>query len=94
MTAVRYSPSVVERYYRKICRRRNCAALFKDKVGSIASPVKELKDFQNIKTSNIGETKTVKFIIDKEKLSFFQHNLNWQNCDFDLMIVSLLYSFA
>lgn len=59
----------------------------RDKVGSIVRPMKELKDFQKIKL-NAGETKTVKFIIDKEKLSFFNANLNWvaEPGDFDLMI--------
>ena len=59
----------------------------RDKVGSIVRPMKELKDFQKIKL-NVGETKTVKFIVDKEKLSFFNANLNWvaEPGDFDLMI--------
>ncbi|MBL0272964.1 MAG: beta-glucosidase BglX [Chitinophagaceae bacterium] len=59
----------------------------RDKVGSIARPVKELKDFKKIKL-NIGESKTVKFIIGKEKLSFYNQQLQWvvEPGDFDLMI--------
>lgn len=59
----------------------------RDRVGSIVRPVKELKDFQKIKL-NVGETKTVKFTIDKGKLFFFNENLNWvaEPGDFDLMI--------
>lgn len=41
-----------------------------DKVGSVVRPVKELKDFRKIKLVP-GESKTVRFIIDKEKLSFY-----------------------
>jgi beta-glucosidase len=59
----------------------------KDKVASLARPVKELKDFVKIQL-NSGESKTVKFIIDKEKLSFFNHELSWvaEPGDFELMI--------
>ncbi len=61
----------------------------RDKVGSIVRPVKELKDFAKIKL-NAGETKTIKFIIDKEKLSFYNQQLKWvvEPGDFDLMIGS------
>ncbi len=59
----------------------------RDKVGSIVRPVKELKDFQKIKL-NTGETKTIRFIIDKEKLSFYNQQLQWvaEQGDFELMI--------
>ena len=59
----------------------------RDKVGSIARPVKELKDFMKIHL-NAGETKTIKFIIDKEKLSFYNQNLQWvaEPGEFELMI--------
>jgi beta-glucosidase len=58
-----------------------------DIVGSIARPVKELKDFKKIKLS-AGESKTIKFIIDNEKLSFYNQNLQWiaEPGEFDLMI--------
>lgn len=61
----------------------------RDKVASVVRPVKELKDFQKIKL-NSGETKAVKFIIDKEKLSFYNQQLQWiaEPGEFDLMIGS------
>ena len=59
----------------------------RDKVGSIARPVKDLKDFRKIQL-NAGESKTIKFIIDKEKLSFYNQQLKWvaEPGEFDLMI--------
>ncbi len=59
----------------------------RDIVGSIARPVEELKDFKKIKLS-AGESKTIKFIIDKEKLSFYNQNYEWiaEPGEFDLMI--------
>jgi beta-glucosidase len=61
----------------------------RDKVGSVVRPIIELKDFQKIKL-NAGETKTVKFTIDKEKLSFYNAALQWvaEPGDFDVMIGS------
>ena len=61
----------------------------RDKVGSVVRPIIELKDFQKIKL-NAGETKTIKFIIDKEKVSFYNAALQWiaEPGDFDLMIGS------
>jgi len=61
----------------------------RDKVGSVVRPVKELKDFQKIKL-NPGESKTIRFTIDKEKLSFFNDKLQWitEPGEFDLMIGS------
>jgi beta-glucosidase len=61
----------------------------RDKVGSVVRPIIELKDFKKIKL-NAGETKTIKFIIDKEKLSFYNTALQWiaEPGDFDLMIGS------
>lgn len=61
----------------------------RDKFASVVRPVKELKDFQKIKLS-AGETKTVKFVIDKEKLSFYNAQLSWvaEAGEFDLMIGS------
>ncbi|WPR72653.1 glycoside hydrolase family 3 N-terminal domain-containing protein [Flavobacterium sp. NG2] len=61
----------------------------RDKVGSVVRPVIELKDFQKIKL-NPGETKTIRFSINKEKLSFYGKDLNWiaEPGDFDLMIGS------
>jgi len=61
----------------------------RDKVGSVVRPIIELKDFQKIKL-NAGESKTVRFNIDKEKLSFYNNEVNWvvEPGDFDLMIGS------
>lgn len=59
----------------------------RDKVGSIVRPVKELRDFQKISLKT-GEVKTIKFIINREKLSFFNQELKWvaEPGDFELMI--------
>ncbi len=59
----------------------------RDKVGSIIRPVKELKDFTKIKL-NAGESKPIKFYIDKEKISFYNQKLQWQAepGEFELMI--------
>ncbi|PKP44531.1 MAG: beta-glucosidase BglX [Bacteroidetes bacterium HGW-Bacteroidetes-13] len=59
----------------------------RDKVGSVVRPVKELKDFQKVKL-RAGETKTLNFTIDKEKLSFFNDKLEWvaEPGDFEVMI--------
>jgi beta-glucosidase len=61
----------------------------RDKVGSVVRPIIELKDFQKIHL-NAGETKTIQFTIDKEKLSFYNQQLEWgtEPGDFDLMIGS------
>jgi beta-glucosidase len=59
----------------------------RDKVGSIARPVIELKDFKKIKLK-AGESGTIQFFIDREKLSFYNQQLQWvaEPGDFDLMI--------
>jgi beta-glucosidase len=59
----------------------------RDKVGSVVRPIIELKDFQKIYLK-VGETKTIHFTIDKEKLSFYNNQLEWvaEAGDFDLMI--------
>ena len=59
----------------------------KDKVGSIVRPVLELKDFKKIKIK-AGESSTIKFTIDKEKLSFYNQQLQWdaEIGDFEVMI--------
>lgn len=48
----------------------------RDKVGSVIRPVKELKDFKKISLKS-GESQIIRFIIDKEKLSFYNQNLDW-----------------
>lgn len=61
----------------------------KDKFGSVVRPVLELRDFQKVKL-NAGESKTIEFTIDKEKLSFYNNKLEWttEPGDFELMIGS------
>jgi len=59
----------------------------RDLVGSIVRPVKDLKDFNKIPLK-IGESKNIRFIIDKEKLSFYNQQLQWiaEPGEFELMI--------
>ncbi len=59
----------------------------RDKVSSVARPVKELKDFKKIALKS-GEYRSISFIIDKEKLSFYNQKLQWiaEPGFFDLMI--------
>jgi beta-glucosidase len=48
----------------------------RDEFASIVRPVKELKDFVKVKL-NAGESKVIKFVINKEKLSFYNRQLQW-----------------
>jgi len=48
----------------------------RDLVGSVTRPVKELKGFQKI-SLEAGETKTVKFILKKKDLSFYNSDLEF-----------------
>jgi len=59
----------------------------RDLVGSIVRPVLELKDFKKV-VLKAGESTTVTFKIDKEKLSFFNQQLQWvaEPGEFDIMI--------
>lgn len=59
----------------------------RDRVGSVVRPVKELKDFKKIMLQP-GESKTLTFIIDKEKRSFYNDKLRWISEPgwFDIMI--------
>ncbi|MFT3794877.1 beta-glucosidase BglX [Flavobacterium sp.] len=61
----------------------------KDKVASIVRPVKELKGFQKIKLE-AGESKTVRFTVDNEKLSFYHNDLELRSeaGEFELMVGS------
>jgi beta-glucosidase len=61
----------------------------RDKVGSVVRPIMELKDFQKI-SLNRGESKTIQFTIDNQKLSFYNNALEFvsEPGDFDLMIGS------
>ncbi len=58
-----------------------------DLVASTLRTLKELKAFQKI-SLKAGESKEVKFIISKEKLSFFNSDLQWvvEPGDFKLMV--------
>jgi beta-glucosidase len=58
-----------------------------DVFASVTRPVKELKGFEKVYLKP-GESKTVRFVINKEKLSFYDENMNWnaQAGDFKLMI--------
>jgi beta-glucosidase len=61
----------------------------RDKVGSVVRPIMELKDFQKI-SLNRGESKTIQFTLDNQKLSFYNNALEFvsEPGDFDLMIGS------
>jgi len=61
----------------------------KDKFATIVRPVKELKDFQKIKLE-AGESKTITFTIDNEKLAFYHNDLELKSeaGEFDVMIGS------
>ncbi|AFD05457.1 beta-glucosidase BglX [Solitalea canadensis] len=48
----------------------------RDEFASLVRPVKELKDFKKILLKP-GETKEINFVIDKEKLSFYNQKLEW-----------------
>jgi beta-glucosidase len=59
----------------------------RDRVGSVVRPVKELKDFKKIMLRK-GETKTLTFVIDNNKLCFYDRKLEYRSEDgeFDIMI--------
>ncbi len=59
----------------------------RDLVASVSRPVKELKDFQRV-SLKAGETKTVTFTINAEKLKFYNSNLKWvcEPGDFQVMV--------
>ena len=82
-----YTPGNIEEIMQFYKLSSQLDLLYKIAIKSI--DLKELKDFQKIKL-NSGETKTVKFTIDKEKLSFYNAQLNWvaEAGEFDLMIGS------
>ena len=60
-----------------------------DKVASLVRPVKELKDFKKIMLQP-GASAIVQFVIDREKLSFYNQQLNRvaEPGEFDIMIGS------
>ena len=59
----------------------------RDLVASVSRTVKELKDFQRV-SLKAGETKTVTFTINAEKLKFYNSNLKWvcEPGDFQVMV--------
>ncbi|QJD94934.1 glycosyl hydrolase [Mucilaginibacter robiniae] len=61
----------------------------RDVVAQPVRPVKELKDFQKVMLQP-NESKTITFVINKDKLSFYNDNLDWvsQPGMFDLFIGS------
>jgi len=60
-----------------------------DKFGSVVRPIIELKDFQKVRLQP-GETKTLTFVIDNEKLAFYNQALEFKSepGEFNLMIGS------
>jgi beta-glucosidase len=48
----------------------------RDPVASLVRPLKELKDFQKVALKP-GESKTIRFTINRDKLSFFNKDLQW-----------------
>lgn len=60
-----------------------------DQFGSVIRPIKELKDFQKIKLAP-GETKTINFTIDNQKLCFYNSKLEFKSepGEFEVMIGS------
>ncbi|PWS29188.1 glycosyl hydrolase [Pedobacter yonginense] len=58
-----------------------------DKFASVVRPVKELKDFRKV-FLKAGESKKITFLIDKDKLSFYNQQLKWaaEAGDFKLLI--------
>lgn len=59
----------------------------RDWVASVVRPVRELKDFQKV-WLEAGESRTLRFVIDREKLSFYNQHLQWvaEPGEFELMI--------
>ena len=58
-----------------------------DKLSSVTRPVKELKGFQKV-TLKPGETKTVRFQVNPEMLSFYDLQMDWvvEPGEFEVMI--------
>lgn len=59
----------------------------RDLVASVSRPVMELKDFRKVFLAP-GESETITFVIDREKLSFYNQDLQWvaEPGGFELMI--------
>ncbi|UOQ54864.1 glycoside hydrolase family 3 N-terminal domain-containing protein [Hymenobacter cellulosivorans] len=61
----------------------------RDKVASVVRPLKELKDFRKISLKP-GESQTVSFTISRDKLAFYNNDLQWttEPGDFRLLLGS------
>jgi beta-glucosidase len=61
----------------------------RDLVASVARPLKELKDFQKVSLKP-GESRTLTFTIDKDKLAFYNAKLEWaaEPGDFNVLVGS------
>ncbi|RZK36851.1 MAG: glycosyl hydrolase, partial [Hymenobacter sp.] len=61
----------------------------RDLVASVARPLKELKDFQKVSLKP-GESRTITFTINKDKLAFYNNKLEWaaEPGDFNLLVGS------
>ncbi len=59
----------------------------RDRVGSVVRPVMDLKDFRKV-ALKAGESQTISFVINRQKLSFYNDDLKWitEPGEFDLMI--------
>lgn len=73
----------------KLAGEETVQLYLRDRFASIVRPVKELKDFKKVFLM-AGETKSVEFVITKDKLSFYNEALKFvaEPGDFDLMIGS------
>ncbi|MDR1973892.1 MAG: glycoside hydrolase family 3 C-terminal domain-containing protein [Bacteroidales bacterium] len=58
----------------------------RDKVASVARPIKELKDFTRVDLK-AGESKTVQFVLTPEKLSMYNKKMEWvlESGEFEVM---------
>jgi beta-glucosidase len=61
----------------------------RDQVASLVRPLKELKDFKKVSLQP-GESRRIEFVINKEKLSFYNAQLKWiaEQGRYDIMIGS------
>jgi beta-glucosidase len=62
----------------------------RDLVASVVRPLKELKDFQKVSLKP-GESRTLTFTIDKNKMAFYNTKLEWvaEPGDFNVLVGSV-----
>jgi beta-glucosidase len=60
----------------KIAGEEVAQLYIRDNVASLVRPVRELKDFKKVALKP-GESKTIHFTIDRDKLSFYNQKLEW-----------------